>query len=641
MRTFLFLLLLPLVPWAKSPSLAVEDFASRGVSKDDAAILSDRLREALVQTGKVRVLEREEMDKILKEQAFQQSGACDQSECAVKIGRLLAVDRMVVGTVGRIGSLYTLGARLLDVGSGEVVFTASRDNEGPLEELLRVAVPEIAARLAEGAQLTARGPRSEGGRADLEVSVDDSTAVLLLDGRPVPGRSPFFLAGIESGIHRLDARTASRQGFAMVDLADDDVAKVELPLDTGTTVAKFYSEPSKAEVFLVGLDGTESSIGQTPLRVDSLVVGRRRVTLRKQGYLDTTLTVVATMGSSAVSRVRLVPGAALVLEPAPNVPVQLVRGRDTLRTLGTERIPLGVGRWSFSLRHPSWEPVDFAFDIRSGRDDTVWLTRHFARIRVRADAFAQVFLDGNPLGTTPLDLDDIAPGSHVLALQAEGRADWTQPVHLHSGEELAVDARMQSRFAWLRVHSNIQGRLELDGQPMGVLESDSARLVASSQGLVSGAIVPSRFPKGFTWTSDTLPPGPHRLRVWAEKRVPWETDIMLANGSGMTFEAPLPWTQEELANRDRNRRALVRGLFGTITVVSTAVATWMGYQWNADLDRTRRIQAEYDAARSGFPEIQARYDRARSDVAGDRSGTVVAATIAVLGATGFGLTWAF
>lgn len=641
MRHFLLLILLPLALFAKSPSLAVEDFASRGVSKDEAAIISDRLREALVQTGKVRVLEREEMHRILKEQAFQQSGACDQSECAVKIGRLLAVDRMVVGTVGRIGSLYTLGARLLDVGTGEVLFTASRDNEGQLEELLLVGVPDIAARLAEGAQTTARGKTSEGGRADLEVSIDDSTAVLRLDGRPVPGRSPFLLEGIESGAHRLDARTATRQGSAMVDLEDDAVVKVDLRLDTGTTAAKFYSEPSKADVYLDEAEPSGFPVGRTPLRLDSLVVGGHRVTFRRDGFLDTTLSVEALLGTTTTTRVKLVRGAALVLVPAPNVPIQLVRGRDTIRTTGTERIPLREGRWTFALSHPLWESAEHTFEIRSGRDDTIWLTPHFARLRIRSDAFAKVLLDGVALGTTPLDLGDIEPGFRTLVLQAEGKSDWTQPVHLHSGEELAVDARMESRFAWLRVHSNIRAEVELDGRAMGFLDSDSARAAARSQALISGFIAASALPKGFSWSSDTLAPGPHRLRVRAEKRVPWETDVTLTNGSGMTFEALLPWTQEELARRDRQRRGALRYLFGTITVVSAVATTWMGCQWNADLDRAHRIQAEYDAARSGFPEIKARYDQSRSDVAGDRTGTVVAAAVTAIGAAGFGLTWAF
>ena len=94
-------------------------------------------------------MERSQMDKILKEQAFQSSGNCDQSECAVEIGKLLSVDRMIVGSVGRIGDLYTVQARILDVQTGEIVFSANQDHEGKIEGLLSKALPLLARRLAD------------------------------------------------------------------------------------------------------------------------------------------------------------------------------------------------------------------------------------------------------------------------------------------------------------------------------------------------------------------------------------------------------------------------------------------------------------------------------------------------------------
>ena len=121
----------------------------------------------MLKTGKVRVLERSEMNKILREQAFQKSGACDTSECAVEIGRLLSVDRMVVGSVGKLGNLYTLSVRLLDVGTGEILFSVNEDREGRLEDLLVEAVPSLASKLAAGA-VDANGVKSGGvGTGDL------------------------------------------------------------------------------------------------------------------------------------------------------------------------------------------------------------------------------------------------------------------------------------------------------------------------------------------------------------------------------------------------------------------------------------------------------------------------------------------
>ena len=138
----------PVRDTARTLNVAVNDLTTHGVDASSAAIISERLRTELLNTGKCRVMERGPKDQILQEQAFQQSGACDNSECAVEVGKLLAVDRMVAGSVGKIGEMYTLQARLLDVQTGEVLFSVSQDFEGRIEELLSRTVPRLAERLA-------------------------------------------------------------------------------------------------------------------------------------------------------------------------------------------------------------------------------------------------------------------------------------------------------------------------------------------------------------------------------------------------------------------------------------------------------------------------------------------------------------
>lgn len=128
--------------------VAVEDLSAQGVSSSDASILSDRLRSELLGTGVFRVMERGQMDKVLREQAFESSGACEGGQCAIQLGRLLSVDRLVVGSVGRIGAVYTLQVRLLDVTTGEVLASATEDRSGPIDGLLTKSIPAIAKRLA-------------------------------------------------------------------------------------------------------------------------------------------------------------------------------------------------------------------------------------------------------------------------------------------------------------------------------------------------------------------------------------------------------------------------------------------------------------------------------------------------------------
>jgi len=133
----------------KKMTVAVLDLDPTGVAESDAQFLSDRLRTELFETGKFQIVEREKMNDILEEQGFQQSG-CTSIECAVEIGQLLNVQVMIAGNIGKIEDLYSLSIRMIDVSSGAIIRTATKDYEGRLSEVLTEVVPETARELATG-----------------------------------------------------------------------------------------------------------------------------------------------------------------------------------------------------------------------------------------------------------------------------------------------------------------------------------------------------------------------------------------------------------------------------------------------------------------------------------------------------------
>jgi len=130
-------------------TVAVLDLDPTGVAESDAQFLSDRLRTELFETGKFQIVEREKMNEILEEQGFQKSG-CTSVECAVEIGQLLNVRVMIAGNIGKIEDLYSLSIRMIDVSSGAIIRTATKDYEGRLSEVLTEVIPETARELAAG-----------------------------------------------------------------------------------------------------------------------------------------------------------------------------------------------------------------------------------------------------------------------------------------------------------------------------------------------------------------------------------------------------------------------------------------------------------------------------------------------------------
>jgi len=129
-----------------------------GTNVDIGKGISDMLINELVNDGTYRVIERNQIDKILNEQNFSNSNRAD-SATAAKIGHILGVDAVITGDItqfgrddqnknvggmlGKWGSGYGLGgvgtskskamvaitARLIDTSTGEILASASGKGE--------------------------------------------------------------------------------------------------------------------------------------------------------------------------------------------------------------------------------------------------------------------------------------------------------------------------------------------------------------------------------------------------------------------------------------------------------------------------------------------------------------------------------
>ena len=135
----------------KKLNIAVLEFEARGgVSKEDAASLSDAFQGQIIETGEFIVVDRNRIKSILQEQGFQQSEACSQVECIVEVGKILKVEKMFAGTIGKVGKIYTINIQVIDIATAQIEQNKSRRHEGAIEDLLTDIIPELAAEMAKG-----------------------------------------------------------------------------------------------------------------------------------------------------------------------------------------------------------------------------------------------------------------------------------------------------------------------------------------------------------------------------------------------------------------------------------------------------------------------------------------------------------
>ncbi|OGS33504.1 MAG: hypothetical protein A2293_08265 [Elusimicrobia bacterium RIFOXYB2_FULL_49_7] len=137
----------PYVPRASMEvsTVAVAEFTGKNVSQADASIVSDFLRTEMVNSNAFKLVEKANMDKLLAEAAFQQSG-CSVADCAVKMGKILNVKFMLVGSLSKLLDTYYITVNVVSVETGEIMRSYSREAASARE--LRDGCKQLAIQIA-------------------------------------------------------------------------------------------------------------------------------------------------------------------------------------------------------------------------------------------------------------------------------------------------------------------------------------------------------------------------------------------------------------------------------------------------------------------------------------------------------------
>jgi hypothetical protein len=115
--------------------IAVFDFEVTTSDKGIARPLTESVRREIVLSGKYKVIDRGNMEKILGEQKLQMSG-CVTGECIVEAGQLLGVGKLISGTVSMVGKTYYLTLSLISVKTGEIENVAEDTCKCEVDELI-------------------------------------------------------------------------------------------------------------------------------------------------------------------------------------------------------------------------------------------------------------------------------------------------------------------------------------------------------------------------------------------------------------------------------------------------------------------------------------------------------------------------
>jgi hypothetical protein len=396
---------------------AVFNLEARGVSKVEAAIITDRLRSELINTNCFFVMERELMEEILEEQAVQLTGVCSNTSCLVEVGKLIAVQQMVGGSIGRIGTLYTLQIRLVDVETGEVIRSVEEDYQGSIEMLLTSITPRVARKLAG---LPVEEPFKFGiGNSDLFVDSQPAGAVIYINDQPTGKTTPATLAGLRSGNYKVYLKKENNIAQENVSLADGELKKIDLQLVKAQGRIRVLTTPAAAEVYYGSI-----LMGMSPLNFEVGLKERNTpVSIIKKGYLtETMIPEFNEMFEYRVNKVLKKAGSIRILSQPEGAEVYISGQKQGMTPFSSDQIPFGQHLVEVRLNDYITEKV--SVEISKTNPEVcknLQLKKKTGNLSVIGKpAGARVKIDGRTYGQLPLDNISLEFGRYEIDVERPG-----------------------------------------------------------------------------------------------------------------------------------------------------------------------------------------------------------------------------
>ena len=475
--------------------VSVFDFkAGVGLSQGDAVILTDSFREILIDSKKMIIIDRRNMETVLKEWGYNLN-ECTEQGCAIQFGRILQSDKIIVGSISRLGDKFYIKAEMVDVESGASIIAKSDYCSGTVGDLPEY-MKNLAIKIADAIQVEGKV---------INIAHDE---VMVDLGKDVGMKKGMFLSVNCKGEAILDPLTFVVKEYNWIPVAELQIVdfigesisrcKVEKSLrsiEPGDRVRQieFGGEVeqkgiiefriSPGEVYLVK-DGTPSGYIPVPktgllrMRFDP---GSHSITFTREGMQYWSEELVISGGETRTIEVNFI-------QREPDVPppsgygILHVKSTPDQATVYIDGVERGVttyqatkivsGIHTVEIQKSLYKPYVETVTIES---DAVSYVNHplepdFGKLTISSQpSGAMVYIDDQQKGVTPYKVERFQSGEYDLRLVKTLYHEHNQKFSVDAGGDSPINVNLKPAFGSLYITSDPTGAMVMvDEQSWGI-----------------------------------------------------------------------------------------------------------------------------------------------------------------------------
>jgi hypothetical protein len=301
-------------------------------------------------------------------------------------------------------------------------------------------------------------------------------AKILLNGIEI-ATTPASLRSVPHGTHLVEVRMDGYNVWKKsvnVESGKERVFTAILQLKTGSV--SIESQPKDANIYLDG-----KYAGTTPERIQSIIPGTHEIKVKMDEYDAWSETVNIEAGKENIITVVLQRSTgSLMVESDPTNAIIFVDGKE-IGTTPEIIMSSAKGTHTVEVRMDGYDIWKENVEIEPGTENslTAILQVKTGSLNIKSKpSGGTIFLDGKETGTTPDNIKDLKPGTHMVEVRIDGYENWTENVEVSADQEKHLTAEPQQLTGALNIKSEpSKAMIIVDGNEVGNTPANITDLV--------------------------------------------------------------------------------------------------------------------------------------------------------------------